>query len=89
MARNITLDTNSGFRAVVVFKMDESKELVYHYEGIYDKPGTANQRVSFWTNAGAKLFHDGPEWAKTNIRRGTFYDGWVEQAEITWDKVKD
>lgn len=88
MARNITLDTNTGFRAAVKFRMDDTGEEVMYYEGIYDKRGTANQRVSFWRNAGARNFYEGPEWDKRNIRRATFVDGWPEKATITWDKVE-
>lgn len=90
MARNITVDeTGQPWRAVMVFKMDDTDELVYYYEGIYSKPGAARGRVSFWRNAGARKFWDGPDWNKRNIRRGTFYDGWVEQGTITWHKEKD
>lgn len=87
VARNITLDTDSGYRAAMKFRFDDTGQEVMYYEGIYDKPGTANQRTSFWRNAGAHHFYDGPEWNKTNIRRATFVDAWVEKATITWGKV--
>lgn len=88
LARNITLESSSGYRAVMVFEFsDGTRETCY--EGIYDKPGTANQRISFWTNAGVRNFWDGPEWDKKNIRRGALVDSWREKATITWAKEDD
>lgn len=88
MARHITLDTNTGWRAAVQFRYDDTGEEVMYYEGIYDKKGTANQRISFWRRVGARNFYEGPEWDKRNIRRATFVDAWPEKATITWDKAE-
>jgi hypothetical protein len=88
MARNITLNTEGGYRAAVKFRYDDTGEEVMYYEGIYDKPGTVNQRLSFWRNAGARNFWDGPDWNKQNIRRATYVDGWLEEANITWSRPK-
>lgn len=57
-----------------------------YYEGIYDKIGTVNQRLSFWRNVGKRWFYDGPDWNKTNERLGILVDSWPEKATITWGK---
>lgn len=86
MARNIAADDNEAWRAVLVFKRVDNQELVYHYEGIYGKAGTARTRVSFWKNHGKKAFSTDPAYTYV---WATYYDGWIEQATITWNKVKD
>lgn len=87
MARNITVESDHGFRAAMKFRMEETGEEVMYYEGIYDKPGTVNQRISFWRRAGRRWFYEGPTWNKTNERLGVFVDGWLEKATITWERV--
>lgn len=89
MARNITVTSDNGWRAAVKFRFVDTGEEVMHYEGIYDKKGTANQRISFWRNAGVRNFWEGPDWDKRNIRRAEFVDGWPENATITWNKAED
>lgn len=89
MARNITLDTNMGWRAAMKFRYDDTGEEVMYYEGIYDKRGSASQRISFWRGVGVRNFYEGPEWNKRNIRRATFVDAWPEKATITWEKEGD
>jgi hypothetical protein len=86
MARNIAADDNEAWRAVMVFKRHDTQELVYYYEGIYGKPGTARARVSFWRERGKKTF-DG-EKPYTYVW-SDYYDGWIEKADITWNKAKD
>lgn len=89
MARSITVTSNEGWRAAIKFRFDDTGQEVMYYEGIYDKRGTVNQRISFWRNAGARNFWDGPEWNKQNIRRATFVDAWPEKATITWAREGD
>jgi hypothetical protein len=87
MARSITVISDEGWRAAIRFRFPDTGEEVMYYEGIYEKVGTVNQRISFWRNAGARNFYEGPDWAKTNIRRAEFVDAWPEKATITWGKV--
>lgn len=88
VARNITVESDEGWRAAIQFRMEDTGELVTYYEGIYDKKGTVNQRISFWRNAGRRWFYEGPEWRRTNQRLGIFEDAWPEKATITWEKVE-
>jgi hypothetical protein len=90
MPRNIAADDNEAWRAVLVFKRRDNQELAYFYEGIYGKVGTAKARVSYWSNNGVKRIYDGPIWnTNTHQTLADFYDGWVEKADIIWNKVKD
>lgn len=82
MARNIAADSSEAWRAVIIFKREDGT-LEYVYEGIYNSKGTAKGRVTYWIN-----------WQAYRDRLGIpgkkrLYDGWTEQADITWNKVKD
>ena len=90
VARSIAADDNEAWRAVLVFKRRDNQELVYFYEGIYNKPGTARGRVTFWSNNQVKRICDGKEWDRNAHRTiADYYDGWIEKADIHWNKVKD
>lgn len=90
MARSIAADDKEAWRAVLVFKRRDNQELVYFYEGIYAKEGTAKGRITFWSNNGVKRIHDGPTWKQdTHSTLADYYDGWSEKADIIWNKVKD
>jgi hypothetical protein len=57
----------------VIVRKDSNGRIYYEYEGIYNTKGTAKGRVTYWRRYYPK----------------SFYDGWVEKADITWNKVKD
>lgn len=71
MARQIVVDQDFGYRAVHIRYSMFTKERTTIYEGIYNAPGTAKARVSFWRN------HLGED----------FVDGWIEKAHVTWGRV--
>lgn len=72
VSRQIAIaDGKPGFRAVTVH-LDGNNEQQIIVEGVYDKPGTARQRVTFWRN------HLGPEW---------WLDGWIEAGSTSWSRV--
>ena len=83
VARSIAADKFEAWRAVIVFKTPEGV-LEYVYEGIYTKRGTAMGRCTFWAN-----WQDNRDDLGIGQGQKRFYDGWVEKADITWNKVKD
>lgn len=88
MARSISVtDENPEvWRAVLVWK-DVNGQLIYTYEGLYPKEGTAKARITFWLRCGRHFIpYEG--WNKGG-RYVDFYDGWVEPGRIVWQKVKD
>lgn len=85
MARSIAVDATEAYRAVMVWK-DIQGVLSYTYEGIYSKEGTAKARITFWSGYKRKAVSetwDGP------VHYVSFYDGWTEKCDLTWNKVKD
>lgn len=88
MARNIGATDVDAYRAVLVWKRRDNQELVYTYEGLYPKEGTAKGRISFWRGAAKKVLMSEGYPSKV-ITIMDFYDGWTEQGTITWEKKRD
>lgn len=86
MARSIAADLTEAWRAVIVMrkrKANGNDETYTVYEGIYNSEGAAKGRVTYWRN-----------WTQHKLDNGYDYgaflvDGWVEKADITWNKAKD
>lgn len=94
MARNILADnikSDTPWRAVLVWKMRDTGELVYEYQGVYPKKGTAKGQVTYNKNSGWKIFEvRNPDNYWSPIQRyADFYDGWVEQGVLSWILEKD
>lgn len=69
MARKIGLLTHA-YKAVHVVRYRSGGEETI-VEGIYNKPGTAQGRLTFWKN------HLGEDYV----------DGWIEEAALNWYRV--
>ena len=88
MARSIGATDVVVYRAVLVWKRRDTHELVYTYEGVYPKIGTAKGRISFWRGAAKKLLQE-ETWPHKVISVMDFYDGWVEPGRIAWEQRQD
>lgn len=79
MARSIAVNQPVGYRSVRRLKDRTNGKTVDSYEGIFPKPGTAQQRVSFWTNYYNRRGDDMPQ---------ELVDAWVEEARIvSWRRL--
>lgn len=93
MARDIAIDGNGGYRAVVKYRGVKDKTVKTRIEGIYKNKGTARARVSFWRNYFKNkldeeiLFLKSTGELDNRLVQTSFLDGWVEEAEITWKRV--
>lgn len=87
MAREIAATATEVWRAVVVWKVRGTGDIVTVHHGVYERRSTGAGYVTALRNARWRIAPGGRTW-ETRQREAViwdFVDGWTERGEIAWD----